>query len=189
MIVIKGHKRGLYTSRLASTDSRKLVSSVIRSVEFKEKHYFELTNGNLILETWKDIYECYAGGVAPNARKEVLAKTTPSKILEIDLATEGFLHLSDMIFCTQVAHFLLYFGGLTNLPSLFWLAEAGVKYPPEPLRSRCARVLHSILASHSQCSIHSDSWRKCMPKTTIGPVIRWQLISELPRPIVYENIG
>ena len=48
---IKGHKRGSYKSRPASADSRKLVSSVIRSVEFKEKHYFELTNGNLILET------------------------------------------------------------------------------------------------------------------------------------------
>ena len=55
--VTEGHKRGPYKSRPASADSGKLVSSVVRSVEFKQKHYFELTDGNLILETWKDIYE------------------------------------------------------------------------------------------------------------------------------------
>ena len=67
MSMIKGHRRRSYKSRPAIADSGKLVLSVIRSVEFKEKRYFELTNGNLILEKRKDIYEWYAGGVAPKA--------------------------------------------------------------------------------------------------------------------------
>ena len=64
---IVGKQRGPYKSRLESANSGKLVSSVVRSVEFNQKRYFELTNGNLILETWTDIYEWYAGGVAPKA--------------------------------------------------------------------------------------------------------------------------
>ena len=67
--------------------------SVIRIVESKEKRYFELMNGNLIMEKWKDIYEWYAGGVAPKAWKEALAKTAPSTMSEINLTKEGFSHL------------------------------------------------------------------------------------------------
>ena len=50
MSAIKGHTRGSYKSRPASANSGKLVSSVVRSVEFKQQRYFELMNGNLILE-------------------------------------------------------------------------------------------------------------------------------------------
>ena len=93
MSAIKCHKRGPYKSRPASDGSGKLVPSVDRSMEFKQKRYSELTNGNLILEKWKGIYGWYACGVVPKAWKEALVKTTRSTLSEIELAKEGFLHL------------------------------------------------------------------------------------------------
>ena len=90
---IKGHKRGSHKSRPEIANSGKLVLLVIRNVEFKEKLYFDLRNGNLIMEKWEDINEWYAGGVAPKAWEEAIAKTAPSTMSEIDLVKVGFSYL------------------------------------------------------------------------------------------------
>ena len=39
-------------------------------------------------ESWRDIYEWYAGGIGPNSRSEALAKTAPLSFLEVDKAKE-----------------------------------------------------------------------------------------------------
>ena len=86
----KGSKRGPYKIRAPGNEGTKIATSVVSYVEFKGKRYFQLTNGNMLPEKWRNIYEWYAGRVAPKAWRDALATTRPSKMSALDMAKEGF---------------------------------------------------------------------------------------------------
>ena len=54
--------------------------------------FFKLTDGSLLPEEWRDIYEWLAGRVAPKPWREALAKTAPVTQTEAERANEGFSH-------------------------------------------------------------------------------------------------
>ena len=86
---IEGSKRGPQKSGPARNGHGKIVSSTVGFIEFKGEQYFKLTNGNLLPAIWRDIYEWYAGGMAPQSWKDALNKTTPSTMSGIDRVKEG----------------------------------------------------------------------------------------------------
>ena len=86
----KGSKRGPYKIRARGNEGTKIVTSVVSYVEYKGKRYFQLTNGNMLPEKWRDIYDWYAGRVAPKAWRDALARTRPSTMSALDMAKEGF---------------------------------------------------------------------------------------------------
>ena len=86
----KGSKRGPYKIRARDNEGTKIVTSVVSYVEFKGKRYFQLATGNMLPEKWRDIYDWYAGRVAPKAWRDALAKTRPSTMSALDMAKEGF---------------------------------------------------------------------------------------------------
>ena len=86
---LEGSKRGPQKSRQASNCHGKIVSSSVGYIEFKGEQYFKLTNGNLLPAMWRDIYEWYAGGMAPQSWKDALNRTTPSTMSGIDRVKEG----------------------------------------------------------------------------------------------------
>ena len=86
---IVGKKRGPQKARVRASDEVMVVTSVGGYLEFKGESYFVLTNGNLLPKIWEDIYQWFAGGLAPKEWKESLAKTAPLRFTEKDRAKEG----------------------------------------------------------------------------------------------------
>ena len=87
----KGSKRGPYKKRAASMHSVKIISSVVGEVVYNGVRYFRLTSGNLLPERWRDMFEWFAGRVAPQARRDALAKTAPSTMTNLESTKEGIL--------------------------------------------------------------------------------------------------
>ena len=88
----EGSKRGPYKPRETVADGVKGLLSVASYKTFKDKRYFKLTNGNLLLEIWKDVYKWYAERVDPKERRDALAETAPSTMLVLATAKEGVLY-------------------------------------------------------------------------------------------------
>ena len=86
---IVGKKRGPQKARVRASDEVMVVASVGGYLEFKGESYFVLTNGNLLPKIWEDIYQWFAGGLAPKEWKESLAKTAPLRFTEKNRAKEG----------------------------------------------------------------------------------------------------
>ena len=51
---------------------------------------FSLTDGSLLPEKWRDIYEWLASPVAPKPWREALVRTAPGTQTESERAKEGF---------------------------------------------------------------------------------------------------
>ena len=60
-----GKKRGPYGPRQRYDTGTKVVRSVSGLVTFRDEQYFKLANGNLVPETYRDMYEWYKGRKAP----------------------------------------------------------------------------------------------------------------------------
>jgi len=86
---ITGKKRGPQKTRVRASDEVIVVDSSGGYVEFKGVSYFVLSNGNLLPKIWEDLYQWFAGGIAPKEWKESLAKTAPAVFTEKDKAKEG----------------------------------------------------------------------------------------------------
>ena len=83
---IQGSNRGPQKSQPARINNGRITSSVDGYVEFKGIRYFKLTNGMLLPEIWRDIYEWYASRVAPRSWEDALAKTALLTMSGIDQA-------------------------------------------------------------------------------------------------------
>ena len=57
---------------------------------YKGRAFFKLTDGSLLPEEWRDIYEWLAGRVAPKPWREALARTASVTQTEAERAKEGF---------------------------------------------------------------------------------------------------
>ena len=57
-------------------------------VELDGERYVKLSNGNLLLECWMDIYEWFEGGRAPDEWIVRLNKTAPAEFSEHDRIRE-----------------------------------------------------------------------------------------------------
>jgi hypothetical protein len=60
-----GKKRGPHGPRQRYDNGTKVVTSIVGSVKFRGEQYFKLTNGNLVPEIYRDMYEWYEGRKAP----------------------------------------------------------------------------------------------------------------------------
>ena len=90
---IKGKKRGPQRPRVRVIDETPVALGDGGTVVFKGKYYFKLPSGNLLLQDWQDIYEWFAGGVAPKHWREAMMRTVPETISAANRAKEVFTQL------------------------------------------------------------------------------------------------
>ena len=90
---IRGNKRGPYKQRVMRLDGRHVRLGEGVCVQFDGEQYLELQNGNMLPEVWQDIYEWYAGGVAPKEWIEKIARTVPETFLGNDRVREQYTPL------------------------------------------------------------------------------------------------
>ena len=84
----KGKKRGPYKPRARLSDERELLSGQESIREVRGERYMVLNSGNLLIEEWKDIYEWYAWGGAPDDWISRLRRTEPNSFRDVDRAME-----------------------------------------------------------------------------------------------------
>ena len=84
----KGKERGLYKARRVHRHGRAVVSCGRLTREIEGDAYFVLNSGNLLLERWRDVYEWYLGGRAPDDWIERFNRTAPEHFTEVDLLGE-----------------------------------------------------------------------------------------------------
>ena len=86
-----GRERGPYKQR-APTALRdgKLVSSAVDEVRYKGKVYFRLTNGMLLPEEWRDVYDWIVGKKAPETWRIAMSQSAPERMTDVDKASELF---------------------------------------------------------------------------------------------------
>ena len=87
----QGSKRGCYKARVARDVNVKMVSSVVDEVVYNGEQYFRLPSGNLLPEKWRDMWEWFAGRVAPQAWRDALAKTALSTMMDLEKVKERHL--------------------------------------------------------------------------------------------------
>ena len=92
LIILKkttGDKRGTYLQRrVGKYASGKLVSLVVGELDYNGDHYIKLTNGTLLQEKRRDIYEWYARRIASKTWRDGLASTTPVAMTGVSLTNE-----------------------------------------------------------------------------------------------------
>ena len=59
-------------------------------LDYNGDRYIKLTNDTRLSEKWRDIYEWYAGRIAPKAWRDGLASTAPVTMTGVSLANEWF---------------------------------------------------------------------------------------------------
>ena len=57
----------------------KVVALIVKTVMYNNEAYFELVNGTLSSERWRDLYEWYAGKKAPKAWTDAILDIAPLK--------------------------------------------------------------------------------------------------------------
>ena len=85
-----GKRRGLHEPRQRHDTGTKVVTSVIGLVTFRDEQYFKLTNGNIVPEICRNMYEWYEGRKAPKIWRDALANSAPLSMTASDLAKEHF---------------------------------------------------------------------------------------------------
>ena len=86
-----GRKRGTYRVRVTNRCcGGTVVSSVVDEEVYKGKKYFKTTNGLMLPEDWRDVYDWIVGRVAPKIWRELMAKAAPENMTEIGKAKEWF---------------------------------------------------------------------------------------------------
>ena len=85
---IKGKERGPQRPKARTIKKRYIVDGGGGVVELDGERYVKLSNGNLLLECWMDIYEWFEGGKAPNEWIVRLNKTAPTEFSEHDRIRE-----------------------------------------------------------------------------------------------------
>ena len=75
-----GKKRAPYGRRQVTDGCAKLVTSIVKTVMYDDEPYFELANGTLLPERWRDFYEWYVGKKAPSAWTNAILDTAPLNI-------------------------------------------------------------------------------------------------------------
>ena len=75
-----GKKRAPYGKRQITDGSAKLVTSIVKTVMYDDEAYFELANGTLLPERWRDFYEWYVDKKAPSAWTNAILDTAPLNI-------------------------------------------------------------------------------------------------------------
>ena len=85
-----GKKRGPCGPHQRYDTGTKVVTSISGLVTFRDEQYFKLTNGNLVLEIYRDMYEWYEGRKAPKIWRNALASYTPLSMTASDLTGEHF---------------------------------------------------------------------------------------------------
>ena len=85
-----GAKRGKYKERKRYDDRTKVVSSVQGTAVYKGERFFVLTDGSWLREEWKDIYDWFAGRLAPKTWRESLARSAPDNMSAVKTAKEDF---------------------------------------------------------------------------------------------------
>ena len=63
------------------------------TVQFNGVSYSKLASGSLLPEVWQDIFEWFAGGVAPKEWREGLCRTAPATFSSSDRVKEQFTQL------------------------------------------------------------------------------------------------
>ena len=90
---IKGKKRGPRGPRARRLDERRVVLGEGGIEQFNGDRYLKLQSGSLLPEVWQDVYEWFAGGVAPREWREGLCRTAPATFSESDRVKEKFSQL------------------------------------------------------------------------------------------------
>ena len=90
---IKGKKRGPQRPRVRTLDKSRVALGDGGNMVFRGECYFNLPSGNLLAQDWQDIYEWFAGGVAPKQWREALKRTVPETISGANRAKEVFTQL------------------------------------------------------------------------------------------------
>ena len=79
-----------YTVSKHLNENPRIVSSVVCSVDHKDLAYFEITNGMLLAEDMRDVFEWFVSRKAPKAWRDAMAKTALSDMSEVEGGKEWF---------------------------------------------------------------------------------------------------